>query len=69
MINGISITGTNPGDFAQIPSCGSSLPPKQSCTISVTFSPTTTGVRNASLAVSDNGGGSPQNVPLNGTGQ
>ena len=68
-VTGISITGTDPGDFGEVPSCSTPLPPKQSCTISVTFTPTTTGVRMASLSVSDNGGASPQNVPLSGTGQ
>jgi hypothetical protein len=69
LINGVSITGPNPGDFAQTPTCGSSLPPKQSCTFSVIFTPTATGARGANLSVSDSGGGSPQNVPLSGTGQ
>jgi VCBS repeat protein/ASPM-SPD-2-Hydin domain-containing protein len=68
-ISGITITGANPGDFGQTPSCGTLLPPKQSCTISVTFKPTMTGARSASLSVSDNGGASPQTVPLSGTGQ
>jgi hypothetical protein len=68
-ITGISITGPNPADFSQTPTCGSSLPPKQSCTFSVTFTPTATGPRGANLSVSDNGGGSPQNAPLTGTGQ
>jgi hypothetical protein len=68
-ITGITITGANPGDFARTTSCGSSLSSRQSCTISVTFTPTTTGTRIANLSVSDNGGGSPQNVPLSGTGQ
>jgi hypothetical protein len=67
-ITGITIKGTNPNDFGQTPTCGTSLPPKQSCTISVTFKPAMTGARSASLAVSDNGGGSPQTVPLTGTG-
>ena len=68
-ITAITIPGADASDFAETPTCGSSLAPKQSCTISVTFTPTTTGTRSASLSVSDNGGGSPQIVPLSGTGQ
>jgi hypothetical protein len=68
-ISGITIKGADPNDFGQTPTCGTSLPPKQSCTTSLTFKPTMTGPRSASLAVSDNGGGSPQIVALTGTGQ
>jgi hypothetical protein len=68
-ITGISFTGADPGDFAQTHTCGATLPPKQSCTISVTFKPTATGARSANLSVADNGGASPQTVPLTGTGQ
>jgi phospholipase C len=67
-ITGISITGANPGDFAQTNNCGSSLAAQASCTISVTFTPTSTGSRSASVSIADNGGGSPQTVALSGTG-
>jgi FG-GAP-like repeat/Abnormal spindle-like microcephaly-assoc'd, ASPM-SPD-2-Hydin len=68
-ITSITLGGTNATDFAQTPSCGASLAPRASCTVSVTFSPTATGARTATLSVKDNGGGSPQTVVLNGTGQ
>ena len=68
-ITGITFAGADPGDFAQTPTCGSTLGPKASCTMSVTFSPKATGARTATLTVSDNGGGSPQGVPVSGTGQ
>jgi hypothetical protein len=67
-ISGIAITGANAGDFAETNTCGSSVPPKGSCTISVTFTPATAGARTALLSIADNGGGSPQTVPLTGTG-
>jgi hypothetical protein len=35
----------------------------------VTFKPTATGTRTAAVSVTDNGGASPQIVPLTGTGQ
>jgi hypothetical protein len=68
-ISKLSITGTNPGDFAETTNCLPSVPAKGTCTINVTFKPTATGARSASVSIADNGGGSPQTVPLTGTGQ
>ena len=67
-ITSIAITGTNAGDFAQAHTCASSLAAGVSCTISVTFKPTTTGKRTATLSVSDSAAGRPQKVTLSGTG-
>jgi hypothetical protein len=67
-ITGISLTGTNAGDFLQTHSCGSSLASGASCTINVQFKPTAKGTRSAVLGVSDNAAGSPQQVTLSGTG-
>jgi hypothetical protein len=67
-ITSITIAGTAAGDFAQTNGCGSSLAASASCTISVTFKPTTTGTRSATLKVTDNAAGSPQTVSLSGTG-
>jgi hypothetical protein len=64
-----AISGANGADFAQGNNCGTSLLGGHSCTISVTFTPSATGTRNASLNISDNGGGSPQSVTLQGTGK
>jgi len=68
-ITAIAITGTDRADFTKTFTCGTSLPPSQSCTINVTFAPQVTGALSASLSVADNGGGSPQSIPLTGTGQ
>jgi hypothetical protein len=67
-ITSITIAGTAAGDFAQTNGCGKSLAASASCTISVTFKPTTTGTRSATLKVTDNAAGSPQTVSLSGTG-
>jgi probable HAF family extracellular repeat protein len=67
-ITGIAITGTDPGDFAQTQTCGSSLATGASCSINVTFKPTELGTRTAALSVSDNAAGSPRRVSLSGTG-
>jgi len=67
-ITSIGIKGTNSGDFAQTNNCPSSVPPNGSCQISVTFTPTATGTRNAAVSIADNAPGSPQTVPLRGVG-
>jgi len=67
-ISDISVVGTNSSDFAETNTCGSSLAAGASCFITVTFTPSAKGPRSASMAVSDNGGGSPQKVTLQGTG-
>src|SRR5207245_2620422 len=48
--------------------CLASLGAGESCIISVTFKPTATGTRTASVAVTDNASGSPQRVGLSGSG-
>jgi hypothetical protein len=67
-IQSIQITGTNSGDFAQTNNCPGSLSPNDGCQISVTFTPTATGTRNAAVTITDNAPGSPQSVPLTGVG-
>jgi hypothetical protein len=67
-ITGVGIGGQNSKDFLQINACPNKLPAGASCTIAVYFHPTAQGSRNAILGVKDSGGGSPQKVPLTGTG-
>jgi hypothetical protein len=68
-IQSITITGANPGDFAQTNTCGSAVAGGATCTVSVTFTPAKKGSRSALLSIADSGGGSPQTVSLTGTGQ
>ncbi len=69
-LTGISIglTGANTGDFAQTTTCGSTLAATANCSISVTFSPSSTGARSASVSISDNASNSPQSISLTGAG-
>jgi hypothetical protein len=67
--SGFTLSGPSAADFAQTNNCGSSLAAGGSCTIAVSFTPGAKGIRNASLAISDSGGGSPQEVTLTGTGE
>lgn len=64
-ITGITVTG----DFAETNNCGSSLAATSSCTIDVTFNPTTSGALSGTLSVDDNASGSPQTVAVSGTGE
>jgi len=66
-INGVSLAGQDPSDFAQTNNCGSSLAAAASCTVNVTFAPNTGGSRTAGITVSGTEPGSPQFVPLVGT--
>lgn len=56
------------GDFARSTSCGVSLAQSASCTISVTFTPTTVSARSGSLAITSDAASSPNTVSLSGTG-
>jgi hypothetical protein len=67
-ITGVSLTGTNPGDFTQTNNCVTTLAVNGSCTVTVNFKPTATGSRAAAVALTDNGNGSPQTASLTGTG-
>jgi hypothetical protein len=64
----IAVQGMNAGDFSTTTTCGSTLAALASCTVSVTFTPSATGPRSATVLFSDDGGASPQVVPLSGTG-
>ncbi len=48
--------------------CGSNLAAGSNCLIYVTFTPTATGTQSGTLSIADNASGSPQSVPLSGTG-
>jgi hypothetical protein len=57
------------GDFTATNACGTTLSGGASCGVAVTFAPTATGTRTASLTIADNAAGSPHTVALTGTGQ
>ena len=54
-------------NFGETNTCGSSIAPGASCPVLVTFSPSTEGTLNGTLAATDNAAGSPQTVALTGT--
>jgi hypothetical protein len=66
----ISLTSFNvTSSFSQTNNCGGSLAPAATCTVTVTFDPTTLGAITGTLTIPFTGGaGSPQVIPLIGTG-
>ncbi len=66
-ITSITLGGTDPGDFSETSNCGISRKAHWDCTITVSFTPTVTGARSATLSIVDAVG--TQTVQLNGTGK
>jgi hypothetical protein len=69
-INGMSQAGPNPLDFAEGNDfcVGSLVAVGASCTLQVSFTPTATGPRTATISVIDNAANSPQVITFTGTG-
>jgi hypothetical protein len=65
----LSITSiATTGDFSQTNNCGTTVAVNASCTISVTFTPTTINTRTGTVVFTDNAPASPQTVALTGVG-
>lgn len=56
------------GNFSQTNNCGTGLDVGATCTLNVTFTPTTTGALSGTLVFGDNDNTAPQIVALSGTG-
>lgn len=67
-LTSVALGGSNPGDFRFSSGCPALLAPQHSCAITVTFAPTTSGSRQASLLSVDNAPGSPHSIPISGQG-
>jgi hypothetical protein len=68
-LTSVSLAGANPGDFSiQSNTCGTALAAGANCSIGVSFSPTASGSRSASLQIVSNAVSSPDTVQLSGTG-
>lgn len=65
-LNIASITATT--SFAETDNCVPSLAPAATCTIKLTFTPSTSGDVSGTLSIPDNATGSPQTVSLSGSG-
>ncbi len=67
-INSILLGGANASSYNQMTNCGTSLAPGASCNISVTFTPAAAQTYNAQVTVATNSPGSPQVIPVTGSG-
>lgn len=65
-ISNIQATGSG---FYETANCPAALAPAASCTITITFKPTSAGTSTGSILVTDNATGSPQSVALTGIAQ
>jgi 6-phosphogluconolactonase (cycloisomerase 2 family) len=64
----VRIIGQNPTDFSVTNGCAASgYPQDQSCTLSVTFTPSASGPRSASLVITDNASPPTQTIALTGS--
>jgi len=68
-IRSVAITGKNPSSFIQTNTCGSSVPPIDTCTITAIFDPLATGALTASLSIVSDATATPVYVTMSGTGQ
>lgn len=69
-IDGVTLAGASPGDFAiAADTCsGRRLAVDETCTVAVSFTPTAVGSRSAALVFADDALDGPQSIPLGGTG-
>jgi hypothetical protein len=64
----ILLTGANTSSFPESTNCPTSLTAGTGCTIYVAFAPAAAGTFSAAVTLTSNAYGSPQNIPLSGTG-
>jgi Domain of unknown function (DUF1929)/Legume lectin domain/Glyoxal oxidase N-terminus/PKD domain/Quinohemoprotein amine dehydrogenase, alpha subunit domain III len=71
-ISALTLAGVNASDFALTSASntctGAALAANASCTVAITFTPSATGARQATLQIADNAPASPQSFALSGTG-
>jgi len=66
VVSSVTLSGTDPTQFSQTNNC-TSVAPAGTCTISVTFAPTTAGAKTANVSIASNLAGSPTLVGVSGT--
>ena len=68
-VRDVTVTGAHPGDFALTENCSfRGHAPGATCTVTVTFRPTSTGSRAAAVTINSNVAGGPHSVTLAGSG-
>jgi hypothetical protein len=64
--SGITIAGPNAGDYMESNNCETSVAANSTCTISVSFAPTASGTRNATIRIISNALTSPDMIGVIG---
>lgn len=67
-VSRLTFSGMNPGEFSETDNCIGTVSPLATCNIVVTFHPTASGSRSATMSIVDDASSTPQTVPLTGTG-
>lgn len=67
-VSRVVFSGAQAADFSETDNCLPSVPGHGSCEINVLFKPSATGLRSATMTITDNGGAT-QNVSVSGTGK
>jgi hypothetical protein len=68
-ISAVTLTGINAADFTLASNtCTSAVAANATCTLSITFTPSNTGARQANLQITDNAPASPQILAITGNG-
>ncbi len=67
-INSVTVVGANAADFNATTTCTATLPVGGTCTISVIFTPSVSGLETAEVQILDSAPGSPQVINLSGNG-
>jgi hypothetical protein len=67
-ISAMSLFGPQSSEFQQVSNCGPTLASGAHCTFQVSFNPQASGLRTATIRITDNAFNSPQNIFLSGTG-
>ena len=65
-ISGITVSGTNAGDFTQTNSCGASLAPGVACALTIGYKSGSRGTHTATINIADNSPDSPQQLAVTG---
>ena len=67
-VTGLAVTGTDAGQFSVSPSAPFDVNPGTGREVAVTFTPTVSGSKAATLSIAHNAPGSPSSIPLTGAG-
>jgi hypothetical protein len=67
-LTGIKVSITGSSAYSQVNTCGTSIPAKGQCTITVSFAPVSSGSQPGTLSITDSASNSPQTVALSGSG-